>query len=486
MSTSFKVVLFFLLFSVLTSACVKTPTKPQNPLQSIEILSPALAIFSGGSVQLTLLANYPDSVYDVTSDAVWTVSPGTAGTIDENGLFTSQPGESGIETITAKYGDFSETVQIEVTKRATKLSIYPPSPEIKERSSMQFEAIAEFEDASVSYVTDKTNWAVSKTDVGVTIDSTGKLRASSDFLGRILITAKYQSLQAVRRIEIVPKRHALFDMATISFGNFMMGDNQGKADEQPTHKVLVYGFQIGKHEITNRQYALYLNEAIESGDIFDQNGVIIAKTGPFIWRPYALLKGIPELPQVFIEYQEVFTGIFEYRPTPGSSNLPVVKLTWYGAAAFCNYYGYRLPTEAEWEMAARAAQQLEFATADGSISHDLANYVGVEGRDQFPGLAPVGSFPPNPFGVFDMTGNAGEYVFDLYDETYYANSPMQNPKGPGPALFTGDLEGPVVWRGGSWFHEADDCRNSARFSTNSTQNDLNYLIGSHIGFRVAR
>jgi formylglycine-generating enzyme required for sulfatase activity len=182
----------------------------------------------------------------------------------------------------------------------------------------------------------------------------------------------------------------------------------------------------------------------------------------------------------------VAPGRFEFRAIAGFENYPAVRLNWYGAAAFCAFYGLRLPTEAEWEKACRGGQQLAYGTSDGTISCDLANYQGAGGRDIFTSVAPVGSFPPNPYGLYDLSGNAAEFVSDIYDANYYASSPRQNPPGPGPARFFAPIPGGLaLWRGGSWIDPPNRCRSAFR-GTIRENADHNLLVEAIVGFRVAR
>ncbi len=127
----------------------------------------------------------------------------------------------------------------------------------------------------------------------------------------------------------------------------------------------------------------------------------------------------------------------------GSPDHPKVSVSWTEAEAYCRWAGGRLPTEAEWEYAARGGQEGNRYPWGNSISHDEANYDGTGGRDSWTKTSPVKSFAANGFGLYDIAGNVWEWVADWYDEGYYGRSPSTDPTGPS----TGSTR---VLRGGSW------------------------------------
>lgn len=185
---------------------------------------------------------------------------------------------------------------------------------------------------------------------------------------------------------------------------------------------------------------------------------------------------------------------------PQTGRHPVVNVSWFDAAAFCRWLsqkegrGYRLPTEAEWEYACRAGTTTHFYSGDDEASlRDMANVADTSFKrrlapifrqpgyhdytanwdDGFPFTAPVGSFRPNRFGLYDMHGNVQEWCADWYAQDYYRKSPQEDP--PGPA--TGQTR---VKRGGDWVDYPIICRSSFRRSEVPPGS-----LAHFIGFRVA-
>ncbi len=210
-------------------------------------------------------------------------------------------------------------------------------------------------------------------------------------------------------------------------GDFTMGNDAGPDDERPAHRVRVDGFWLGRYEVTNAQFARFMKtETIEP---------------PMFWDDAA------------------------YR----GDDQPVVGILFGDARSYCEWAGLRLPTEAEWEYAARAGGTAESPTATGEFAPGLANVRGTAAQDRWEQTAPVGSFPPNPLGLYDLAGNAWEWVSSRF----------------APYPFTSDEEreepygGMRVLRGGSWGFgpEYATSTHRRRFSA--------YLHYDFAGFRVA-
>lgn len=172
-----------------------------------------------------------------------------------------------------------------------------------------------------------------------------------------------------------------------------------------------------------------------------------------------------------------------YKSKPGYENHPVIDVSWFGAAAYAQFYGKRLPTEAEWEKAARGGLRGKKYPWGNHIDPAMANY-DMEGariwttEDMMSYLKPVGTYPPNGYGLCDIVGNVWEWCADLYDRSYYGNSPGKNPRGADVAiLFRNDDFTKIhnrsqrVVRGGCWHYFPSSLRVADRhcfvaFTTN--------------------
>jgi formylglycine-generating enzyme required for sulfatase activity len=206
------------------------------------------------------------------------------------------------------------------------------------------------------------------------------------------------------------------EMVFIPGGTFIMGSikDQGDEDESPQHEVFVNGYYIDVHEVTNREYKKFV----------DATGHRV----PFVdaeWAaPYNWTHGT---------YPE------------GRGDYPVVLVSWDDAKAYADYVGERLPTEAEWEKAARGGLVAKSYPWGEGVDETVANYhVSDTAKED---LRPVMSYPPNSFGLYDMAGNVWEWCSDWYDYTIYREKETQNLRGSEKGYYR-------VYRGGSWINPA--------------------------------
>lgn len=255
----------------------------------------------------------------------------------------------------------------------------------------------------------------------------------------------------------------MLEFVNVNGGEFLMGDNyrEGFADETVIHKIKLYSFEISKYEVTNHQFALFLSQY---GDIYVEDGEFKGE------------RIIYELPRGLKFIQG------EWKPEAGFEYHPVIGVTWFGANEFCRYYGFRLPSEAEWEFAAREGGKIvrfgngkDFASAreinfDGSFV-DTTDFTEVGENRRM--TVNVGGFAPNNINIFQMSGNVWEWCQDWYKLNYYLKGPELNPRGPNLGRYK-------IIRGGSWFNSAKGVRVTERSFI------APYKFKGDIGFRIVR
>ena len=258
------------------------------------------------------------------------------------------------------------------------------------------------------------------------------------------------------------------DLVYVPQGSFKMGDNfgDGESRERPVHTVTLDAFYIGKYEVTNAQWRQFRDDAGYDDPIYWPDGRVVPRDQNPYWN------------------QERNHG----GGTPGTDNYPVQGMNWDAATAYCRWISartgrnYRLPTEAEWEKAARGTDQRRFPWGN-TIDHSFANIDDSQEYDtgQLVGYydgSRRGDFQTNngasPFGAMDMAGNLMEWCSDWYRHGYYSVSSAVNPKGPETGSFR-------VLRGGCFFFEGQDARTYARSGAWPSVQCFRM-----IGFRVAR
>jgi len=263
------------------------------------------------------------------------------------------------------------------------------------------------------------------------------------------------------------------DMIMIPAGEFLMGspdDGMSYDDEHPQRQVYVGSFLIDRYEVTNRRYHQFVQATGHSAPHHQK-------------------------PELTLWIHDV--------PLPGSEYHPVVNVSWEDAVAYCRWVHKRLPTEAEWEKAARGIDARRYPwgntwafTRANSASYWAGHTVEFKDRKEWKAFwitgegakisherglngevltLPVGSFPDgaSPYGLLDMAGNVSEWVQDWYEPYSYLNAPLSDPQGPNGQLLK-------VVRGGSWLKPARNLRASDR--------DYGYPAdrASGIGFRCAK
>lgn len=223
-------------------------------------------------------------------------------------------------------------------------------------------------------------------------------------------------------------------MQLILAGNFTMGSLDGNEDELPMHSVYLDSFYLDTYEVTTALYAKFLRNA--------------TRAEPARWD--------------------------EVRPDRDRDR-PVIGVHWHDADAYCRHFHKRLPTEAEWEKAARGTDGRSFPWGNDRPTNQLANFNKCCSWHSYETLATVGSLQAgqSPYGIYNLGGNVREWVADWYDAHYYTHSPSKNPAGPPHGRWK-------VLRGGSWHSDADNLRAALRYRQDP---DLRF---NHIGFRCAQ
>ncbi len=247
----------------------------------------------------------------------------------------------------------------------------------------------------------------------------------------------------------------------IPAGTFQMGANPNDpaahADERPQHAVTLDSFHLDQYEVSVTQYAAFLTA----------NG----GHAPSACEGFTCVKTSFEA----LDSHLVWNGGAIYQAEPGFEKHPINFVTWYGARAYCAWVGGRLPTEAEWEYAARGTDGRRYPWGE-AVPDETRALFGLG----FDALLPVDAFPDGAsyFDVWGMAGSLWEWTADWYAEDYYATSPDTNPLGPGE----GEFRAPRVLRGGGWDSLPEDLRATARQAAEPLNGGS---FGANVGFRCA-
>lgn len=233
------------------------------------------------------------------------------------------------------------------------------------------------------------------------------------------------------------------EMQMIPAGTFLMGSSD-RRNERPVHEVFVDAFYMDRCEVTNEQWKRFVDANPD-------------------WQRTKIDKQYHDG-----NYLKDWIG-GDY--PAGKAKHPVVYVSWYVAAAYAKWIGKRLPTEAEWEKAARGPQGHKYAYGD---KYDAAKANSGQSIGQ---TTHVASYQPNDYGLYDMTGNVIEWCSDWYGDDYYAVEPKRNPKGPQQ----GESR---VMRGGSWNYSESRCTTTFRFFL--VPPTVHRACTDFIGFRCAK
>ncbi len=271
--------------------------------------------------------------------------------------------------------------------------------------------------------------------------------------------------------ETVPATEISFDMVAVPGGSFVMGSPESeanrKSDEGPQKEIELDSFYMGKYEMTWDVFELF----------FKQNKEIFVKLDDDrVMKIDAITRPSPP-------YEDPSYGM-------GKDGFPAVSMSAYSTLVFCKWLStvtgkfYRLPTEAEWEYAARAGTETAFSFGD---SVDDIDAYAVYYKNSDNKYAKVGSKKPNPWGLYDMHGNAAEWTLDEYKEDAYATTESKNP------WVTPTVIHPRSYRGGSWDDDADKLRSAVRTASSLKQQKRDPQIpksfwwftdSNYVGFRL--
>lgn len=413
---------------------------------------------------------------------VWSSSDDKIATVSQEGTVTAVAKE-GVAEISVTVGDKTEKCTVTAKPRPVDYIIFTEvSKSLKVGETWQVPA-------SMSPVDndDTLIWASSDESVAV-VSETGLVEAKAK--GNVKITAKstlwpqaHYGECEILVYEDKPKLDMKF--VTIPAGSFWMGSPDGKTEglkEEPSrmksetrHKVTITkSFQIGAYEVTNAQYAKFLNDTGVGKDgksTTTKTALLIESSGSYDWG---------------LHYD---TEAKQWVPVSGYENYPVIFVNWDGANEFAQWAGGSLPTEAQWEYACRGGKDdLPFGIGDGKhLNGTMANYMSTNIYDYDNGgvkyvggtalrkTTEVGSYKPNAYGLYDMHGNLYEWCSDYYVYDLGA-SEATDPTGPETSS-----DNMRVIKGGSFFQSPRQCRSAARECSQPEATE-----GQKIGFRIVK
>ena len=346
-------------------------------------------------------------------------------------------------TYNGRYSDFTEKLYNEIVKDVSvfdKFTIYPYSVLQEQQSAL---GITNYKP------NDRTVLKKLKDNLDIRVVLTGKLNKAdgSEVEVKLINTSNGNTLFTEQlknstnstalkdAVVLITKNKSVYyknlpvpeGMVYVKGGWFEMGSNNGGSEEKPVHRVYVDDFYISKYEVTFAEYDRFCEATGRS------------KPDDMGW---------------------------------GRGNRSVIFVSWYDAVEYCNWLSrqtgkhYRLPTEAEWEYAARGGNKSRGYKYSGSDNINRVAWYDGNSNDR---THPVGTKQPNELGIYDMSGNLWEWCSDWYDSDYYSRSPERNPKGP----TSGNSR---VLRGGSWDFDVSYCRVANRYGYNPGSRDYSFVF----------
>lgn len=272
-------------------------------------------------------------------------------------------------------------------------------------------------------------------------------------------------------VEFIP--YIDIDLAEVKRGTFSMGSDKGDKTEKPVHQVTLDNYSISRYEISNREFASFLNSMADNITMAG-DGDIVSVSG----YPVYHLKVYGEDYNISGFKVHISFDGEKFIVADDCNDFPAILVSWEGARMFCEWAGGRLPTEAEWEFAAKGGKNSS-NDYPGSNNLDEVGWYARNSRDadcplmdNGRGLNKSGKMKPNSLGIYDMAGNASEWCHDLYSSTYYGESPVENPMGSEKGISR-------VIRGGSWADRDNDCRVYRRvksFDSNRGYDNISFRL----------
>ncbi len=255
------------------------------------------------------------------------------------------------------------------------------------------------------------------------------------------------------------------ELALIPAGEFLMGSEDAEEDERPLHRVHIDDFFLGVQPVTNAEYSRFTRET--------------GHRSPAIYElPLVVKAGGAERERAFRQVGSPYVWE-DGHPSIDRADHPVTLVRYDDASAYCGWLSastgkpFRLPTEAEWEKAARGGAESKRYPWGDRLDRNLANFLVDAALKATHGTTPCRSYPPNGYGLFDIAGNVWEWMSDWYDPRYYGTAGSRNPTGPSVGFLR-------LVRGGSWL-VADVRMLSCSHRHKVPPDTYSYAIG----FRVA-